>query len=119
MPLSITLDHNGIEPAYPTVLVSALEDFPMAALRLGDDADDYCIKCKRLTNHSIIALVNDEPAKVRCRTCYNEGPYRRCEVPPSKKDLKKAALFNAVLASVPGANAEPEPAKKPAARKKS
>jgi hypothetical protein len=90
-------------------------------MRLGDDVDDYCIKCKRLTNHSIISLVADEPAKVRCRTCYNEGPFRHCEIPPSKRDLRKAALLNAVLEKIPGATPEPlEPAEAPnkAARKK-
>lgn len=75
----------------------------MSAIRLGDDIDDYCVKCKRMTNHSILSLVDSEPAKVRCRTCYNEGPYRRGEIPPSKKDLKKAALFNEVLGAIPGA----------------
>ncbi|MGJ5820014.1 hypothetical protein [Paludibaculum fermentans] len=75
----------------------------MSAIRLGDDIDDYCVKCKRMTNHSILSLVDSEPAKVRCRTCYNEGPYRRGEIPPSKKDLKKAALFNEVLGTIPGA----------------
>jgi hypothetical protein len=67
--------------------------------RLGDDVDDYCIKCKRITNHSIVSLVEEEPAKVRCRTCYNDHDYRRCEIPPSKKDLKKMALLSEALAS--------------------
>lgn len=40
----------------------------------------------------------EEPAKVRCRTCYNDHDFRRCEIPPSKKDLKKMQLFNEVLA---------------------
>ncbi|QOY87690.1 hypothetical protein [Paludibaculum fermentans] len=80
----------------------------MSAIRLGDDIDDYCVKCKRMTNHSILSLVDSEPAKVRCRTCYNEGPYRRGEIPPSKKDLKKAALFNEVLSAIPGATPEAE-----------
>jgi hypothetical protein len=71
----------------------------MRDYRLGDDLDDYCIKCKRLTNHSILALVGGEPAKVRCRTCYHEQPFRKGEIPPSKRDLKKAELFAAVLAS--------------------
>ncbi len=66
--------------------------------RLGDDTDDYCIKCKRVTNHSIVSLLNEDPAKVRCRTCYNDHDFRRCEVPPSKKDLKKAQLLQEVLA---------------------
>lgn len=84
----------------------------MFQLRLGDDVDDYCIKCKRLTNHSILSLVEGEPAKVRCRTCYNEGPFRKGEAPPSKRDLKKAELFNAVLSGIPGA-AEAEQKKSP------
>ena len=81
-------------------------------LRLGDDVDDYCVKCKRVTNHSILSMVEGEPAKVRCRTCYAEQHYRKCEIPPSKKDLKKAALFAQVLNAIPAAvdavAAEPE-----------
>ncbi len=91
----------------------------MAALRLGDDIDDYCIKCKRVTNHSILAIVDGEPVKVRCRTCYNEGPYRRCVVPPTKRELQKAALMQQMLEE---AQPAPEPAAAPpekkAARKK-
>ena len=79
----------------------------MPDYRLGDDLYDYCIKCKRLSTHNILALVGGEPAKVRCRSCYHEQPYRRGEVPPSKKDLKKAELFKQVLAST-GAEAPPE-----------
>ncbi|GIU74216.1 MAG: hypothetical protein KatS3mg004_1303 [Bryobacteraceae bacterium] len=88
----------------------------MGALRLGDDVDDYCIKCKRITNHSVLALVEGEPVKVRCRTCYNEGPYRRCVVPPTKRELQKAALLEQMLRenSPPAA----EPPKKAARRKK-
>ncbi|MCS7023958.1 MAG: hypothetical protein NZV14_04110 [Bryobacteraceae bacterium] len=67
--------------------------------RLGDDVDDYCVKCKRITNHSIVSLVNSEPAKVRCRTCYHDHDYLRCEIPPSKKDLKKMALLAESLAA--------------------
>lgn len=77
----------------------------MSNYRLGDDLDDYCIKCKRLTNQSILAIVDGEPAKMRCRTCYHEQPYRRGEIPPSKKDLKKAELFKEVLSSIPGGEA--------------
>jgi hypothetical protein len=71
----------------------------MPSYRLGDDVDDFCIKCKRITNHSIVSVLNEEPAKVRCRTCYNDHDFRRCEIPPSKKDLKKAALLQEVLAA--------------------
>jgi len=60
--------------------------------RLGDDIDDFCIKCKRLTNHSVVSLLEEKAAKVRCRTCYHDHDFRN-EVPlPSKKELKKAQL---------------------------
>ncbi len=79
----------------------------MRDLRLGDVLDDFCIKCRRLTNHSIVSLLAGKAAKVRCRTCYNDHDFRNEQAPPSKKDLKKAALFNQVLASagVPAAPA--------------
>jgi hypothetical protein len=80
----------------------------MAELRLGDVIDDYCTKCRRITNHSIVSLLNDEPAKVRCRTCYNDHDYRHEEAPASKKDLKKQALFKEVLNTAgPAAAADP------------
>lgn len=78
----------------------------MSNLRLGDIIDDYCIKCRRMTNHAIVSIVDDEAAKVRCRSCYYDHNYQREQIPPSKKDLKKLELFNAVLAGVdPGAAA--------------
>jgi hypothetical protein len=72
----------------------------MSNLRLGDVIDDYCIKCRRLTNHAIVSIVNEEVAKVRCRSCYHDHTYQHEQIPPSKKDLKKLELFNAVLATV-------------------
>lgn len=69
-------------------------------MRLGDVIDDFCVKCRRLTNHSIVSIVDGAAAKVRCRTCYNDHDYRHEQAPPSKKDLKKAELFKEVLATV-------------------
>ena len=81
----------------------------MGEKRLGDIIDDHCIKCRRVTNHAIVSLVNAEPAKVRCRTCYHDHDYRHEQAPPSKKDLKKAELFKEVLAAaVPGSVIEAE-----------
>ena len=102
----------------------------MSEFRLGDVIDDHCIKCRRITNHSIVSIVSGNPAKVRCRTCYNDHDYRHEQAPPSKKDLKKQELFNEVLSSVtptlvePIVNLEatseesPTPAKKAKARTK-
>jgi|SRR5580704_648287 hypothetical protein len=81
----------------------------MSEFRLGDVIDDHCIKCRRITNHSIVSIVTAQPAKVRCRTCYHDHDYRHEQAPPSKKDLKKAELFKEVLAAaVPDSATGPE-----------
>ena len=68
--------------------------------RLGDVIDDHCIKCRRITNHSIVSLVDGTAAKVRCRTCYHDHDYRHEQAPPSKKELKRAeAEAQAALAA--------------------
>jgi hypothetical protein len=80
----------------------------MSEVRLGDTIDDFCVKCKRLTNHAVVSLMNGAAAKVRCRTCYSDHDYRNEIAPPSKRDLRKAALFNQVLTSVaPAGDTEP------------
>ena len=102
----------------------------MSEFRLGDVIDDHCVKCRRITNHSIVSLVDHSPAKVRCRTCYHDHDYRHEQAPPSKKDLKKQELFKEVLSTMPAAaaadtpsdsddgDAAPRPAKKASARSK-
>ena len=47
-------------------------------------------------------MLNDEPAKVRCRTCHSDHDYRHELPPPPKVDPRKAALFNQVLEQVTG-----------------
>ena len=73
--------------------------------RLGDDIDDYCVRCKRIMNHAIVSVMNGEPAKVRCRTCHSDHDFRHEQPPPPKVDTKKAALFNEVLKKVSPADA--------------
>ncbi len=72
----------------------------MSDLRLGDEIDDYCVKCRRLTNHLIVSLLSGEPAKVRCRSCYSDHDYRHEKVPPSRKELKQEQLFKEALLSL-------------------
>jgi hypothetical protein len=111
----------------------------MSDFRLGDIIDDHCIKCRRLTNHAIVSIINTEPAKVRCRTCYHDHDYRHEIAPPTKKELKAMELAAAtsagleqdpatveiaeiagLIAGEDGAGSAPaaEPVKKPKARGK-
>ena len=64
----------------------------MFEIRLGDVIDDYCVKCRRLTNHAIVSIVDGAAAKVRCKTCYHDHDYRHEQAPPTKKELKKMEM---------------------------
>ncbi|HWF08271.1 MAG TPA: hypothetical protein VG297_07395 [Bryobacteraceae bacterium] len=80
-------------------------------------------------NHSVVSILNEAPAKVRCRTCHSDHDFRHEQPPPPKVDPRKAALFNQVLENVTGlppeapakveaeaeAKTEPEPAAKASA----
>jgi hypothetical protein len=85
--------------------------------RLGDVIDDFCVKCRRLTNHAIVSLLHGQAAKVRCRTCYGDHDYRHEIAPPTKKELlKQKELFNAVLAGMaPAVPSSETPAAEPVA----
>lgn len=78
----------------------------MREYRLGDTLDDYCIKCKRITNHNIVSLVEEQPVKVRCCSCYNDHEFRHEIAPPTKKELKKAALLEELLLGKGGTDAD-------------
>jgi hypothetical protein len=73
--------------------------------RLGDDIDDFCVRCKRIMNHAVVSVLNNVPAKVRCRTCHSDHDYRHEQPPPPKVDLRKQALFTEVLKKVSPADA--------------
>ena len=77
----------------------------MDELRLGDIIDDYCVKCRRMTKIRDRFDCRRPGRNVRCRSCYHDHTYLHEQIPPSKKDLKKMELFNAVLAGAGGAPA--------------
>jgi hypothetical protein len=77
----------------------------MRDIRLGDDIDDFCVRCKRVTNHVVVSVLKAAPAKVRCRTCHSDHDFRNEQAPPPKVDLRKQALFNEVLKKVDPAEA--------------
>ncbi|HKT80357.1 MAG TPA: hypothetical protein VJP86_09055 [Vicinamibacterales bacterium] len=71
-------------------------------LRLGDILDDYCPRERRLTNHSVVAMIGDEVKRTRCNTCDAEHEYKHAKVPRQrKKGEEPAALYSQVLASGP------------------
>jgi hypothetical protein len=69
-------------------------------LRLGDVVDDYCPRERRVTNHAIVALVEDVIKQTRCTTCDAEHPYKGGREPRLRKRPGTAALYDQVLADV-------------------
>jgi hypothetical protein len=72
----------------------------MRDIRLGDDIDDFCVRCKRVMNHAVVSVIAGAAAKVRCRTCHSDHDFRHEQPPPPKVDARKAALFQEVLKKV-------------------
>ncbi len=94
----------------------------MSSLRLGDTLEDYCLNCRRLLDHAVAALVNDQPVKVVCRTCGREHDFKHGQLPVRKQKLAKVSAFDQVLAGIlatqpaaPETGSEPKP--KPRKRK--
>jgi len=67
-------------------------------LRLGDILDDYCPRERRLTNHAVVAMIEEDVKQTRCTTCDAEHPYKGGKVPKRRKKETAAALYKEVLA---------------------
>lgn len=49
---------------------------PSTTLAAGDPIESRCTKCRKITNHIIVAMAEDVPAKVQCNTCSGQHKYR-------------------------------------------
>ena len=67
-------------------------------LRLGDILDDYCPRERRLTNHAVVAMIEEDVKQTRCTTCDAEHAYKGGKVPKRRKKETTAALYKEVLA---------------------
>lgn len=78
-------------------------------MRLGDDIDDHCSRCKRTTDHAIVSMMGEEVLKTRCRTCGGEHKYRQNK--GRTKEMTAQEAFDKVMATVTGAQTEKEAVK--------
>jgi hypothetical protein len=76
-------------------------------LRLGDILDDYCPRERRVTNHAVVAMIEENVKQTRCTTCDAEHPYKGARVPRQRKKETPAALYKEVLAGMPEADDTP------------
>jgi len=71
-------------------------------LRLGDILDDYCPRERRLTNHVVVAMIDDAVKQTRCSTCDAEHEYKKAKIPRQRrKNDAPAALYAQVAAGAP------------------
>lgn len=81
-------------------------------LRLGDILDDYCPRERRVTNHAVVAMIEEDVKQTRCTTCDAEHVYKGGKAPRRRKPQSTGALYKEVLAGIeePGAGARPQDA---------
>jgi hypothetical protein len=65
--------------------------------RPGDVLDDYCPRERRITNHAIVAMVEDQIHTTRCAVCESEHDFKNAKVPAARRKSSTAALFSQVL----------------------
>jgi hypothetical protein len=70
-------------------------------LRPGDRLDDYCPRERRLTDHVVVAVVDDTIKQTRCVACDTEHPFKDGKVPLRKKKKETTeALVQEVLEGI-------------------
>ena len=77
------------------------------SLRLGDILDDYCPRERRVTNHAVVAMVEQDVKQTRCTTCDTEHVYKGGKAPRRKKPETTGALYKEVLAGITDQDAAP------------
>ena len=70
------------------------------SVRIGDETDDYCTRCHRLTNHTVAAMVGEGIASSTCRTCGFQHGYKGGVAP--RRSKSQVSAFDQVLAGILG-----------------
>jgi hypothetical protein len=81
--------------------------------RLGDVLDDYCPRERRVTNHVVVAMIEDDVKQTRCTTCDADHEYKQARAPSPRRAKPGAALQEG------SESFEPKPTLAPPARAES
>ncbi len=84
-------------------------------LRLGDILDDYCPRERRITNHAVVAMIDDTVKQTRCTTCEAEHEYKEAKIPPQRrrKDAPGSLVAEVLEGAPRGAIRKGEPDEEP------
>jgi hypothetical protein len=69
-------------------------------VRLGDDIEDWCTRCRGISTHAVAGLLDGKVLKVLCRACLSEHKYRHGKGGKSK-EKERQKLIEEVLKSAP------------------
>jgi hypothetical protein len=72
----------------------------VSAVRLGDDVEDYCTRCRGISTHAVSAVLDGEIAKVLCRACLSEHKFRHGKG-GKDKSKERQKLFDDLLKTSP------------------
>jgi hypothetical protein len=61
-------------------------------VRLGDILDDYCPRERRITNHAVVAMIEDTVKQTRCTTCDADHEYKGGKLPAHRRRKPDGAL---------------------------
>ena len=61
-------------------------------VRLGDILDDYCPRERRITNHAVVAMIEEAVRLTRCTTCDAEHDYKEAKVPVQRRRKPEGVL---------------------------
>lgn len=81
--------------------------------RPGDVLDDYCPRERRITDHAIVAMIDDEIRRTRCGVCDAEHEYKEAKVPSPRRKTQPPALFTQVLEGMNGPVPRPQSVAEP------
>ena len=88
-------------------------------LRLSDILDDYCSRERRITNHVVVAMIDEDVKQTRCTTCDTEHEYKAAKAPlrrrrpgdPVEGALRPRAVSETVESRDEGAGSDEASAK--------
>lgn len=78
-------------------------------VRLGDILDDYCPRERRITNHAVVAMIDDTVKQTRCTTCDADHEYRDGKAPSPRRRKSEAGEGTLVAVRPRRAAAAPPP----------
>ena len=64
-------------------------------VRLGDILDDYCPRERRITNHAVVAMIEDQVKQTRCTTCDADHEFKGAKVPAQRRRKAEGVLVSA------------------------